>query len=432
MATRMLLNRVGMSFYRYIRKIASIVLVLILTVFMSCLVWSAPAQADDIFGCFQGTGNPPLCPSATDPEKPPLFGSSLGKSCVEGKNNDWDTSDKPDAESDVTVLSIHGGEIEPHTSQISKKLNEIYGWNRYDFSGHIRSNSSCEALYKSQNAECDISPNFCVLHITSVNFNHEKALNIVEKHPKAVAIHGCSQPSCSADTICVGGQAKSQIDAFINYVEEYKRVVPNVKLATFNVWKLKNTPSDESPCNFKRLLGASDRNIVNKAKKVDGSDTKGGLQLEINRRIRNSVANNPEDLLSKVIYGGIGHAMGERPLPLVVFNNSESYTENGRTFTRYNLSVENRSEYPSELFKSAPNLPPCGLETNSSRTWVNVYNAKTKQYIDRFCTPSPRLLDSIRIDVEQGQTSPEVVYISLEDRQTNKTYRSNEISIRTP
>jgi hypothetical protein len=124
--------------------------------------------------------------------------------------------------------------------------------------------------------------------------------------------------------------------------------------------------------------------------------------------------------------------MGERPLPLVVFNNSESYTENGRTFTRYNLSVENRSEYPSELFKPAPNLPPCGLEANSSRTWVNVYNAKTKQYIDRFCTPSPRLLDSIRIDVEQGQTSPDFVYISLEDRQTNKSYRSNEISIRTP
>src|SRR5262245_14279309 len=62
------------------------------------------------------------------------------------------------------------------------------------------------------------------------------------------------------------------------------------------------------------------------------------------------------------------------PTPQLVLTGTEDYIDAfGTPFTRYNLCVNNWSAFPAELFKAAPDLPPCGLNTNASRTWVEIF-----------------------------------------------------------
>jgi hypothetical protein len=113
------------------------------------------------------------------------------------------------------------------------------------------------------------------------------------------------------------------------------------------------------------------------------------------------------------------------PNPILVFTGTEDYTANDRLWTRYNLSVSNRREYPAELFAPAPQLPPCGLNTNASRTWVNIFQADGT-YLYGFCALSqPDDLDGIWFAVPLGSTPPPAVYITLVDRLSGITYMSN-------
>jgi phage replication-related protein YjqB (UPF0714/DUF867 family) len=404
----------------YIQKISSIVIGTILLIFINSLVWSGSAQAD-AFGCYQGTGNPLSCPN---PSNPALVGSAEGTNCVQGENQDWHTTTENVEGTDVIVLSIHGGNIEPNTSKISKDLQTLYNWERYDFSGHVI-NQACRNLRPILNPSCIVGDTYCVLHITSTNFNDPAVVLPVQAHPRAVSIHGCGS-SCSLNTICAGGRnfVTTQPTDFRNYVNNYKGLV-STPLLTFAFDDQVNQSDDGATCD-PSLAGNHMNNIVNQ------TDIGEGLQLEIQTSIRNRLANNniQYDLLRSVVYGGVAHAVGELPVPLVTFNSTESYTVSGKTFMRYKLHVENRSEYPSEIFAPAPSLPPCGSNTNSSRTWVRIYNASNNQYIYGFCAlSSPQLLNSIWFAVEQGNTPPAAVYVTLIDRETEKTYQSNRVTI---
>jgi phage replication-related protein YjqB (UPF0714/DUF867 family) len=412
---------------RYIRKLASIVLGTILLVFMNSLVWSGSAQAD-AFGCYQKIGNPPNCPNSS---KPSIVGSTEGSNCVQGKNGDWHTTTPNVVGSNVIVLSIHGGNIEANTSQISEDLQTLYGWDRYDFSGHV-SNQACRSLRTTLNSKCGVGDSYCVLHITSTNFNDSNAVNPVEMHPRTVSIHGCSSSSCSLHTICAGGRnsvtGMDQPIDFRNYVNTYKGLLSSLlpsELLTF-AFDDQHNQSDNGATCAAHLVGDDEDNIVNQ------NSIGEGLQLEISSNIRNFLVNNSieYDLLRGVVYGGVAHAVGELPVPLVTFNGSESYTVSGKTFIRYKLTVNNRSEYPSEIFAPAPNLPPCGSNSNSSRTWVSIYNATNNQYIYGFCAlSSPQSLNSIWFAVEQGKSPPASVYVSLLDREADRNYRSNRVTI---
>ena len=56
----------------------------------------------------------------------------------------------------------------------------------------------------------------------------------------------------------------------------------------------------------------------------------------------------------------------------------------GIAFTRYNLSVTNRASYPDSMFADAPDLPACGLNTDSARTWVDIQDGDGN-YLYGFC-----------------------------------------------
>jgi len=124
---------------------------------------------------------------------------------------------------------------------------------------------------------------------------------------------------------------------------------------------------------------------------------------------------------------------GELPSPLLAFTGSEFYTANETNFVRYNLSVTNYQAYPEAMFTSAPNLPPCGLNTSASRTWVDIYDASNNNRIYGFCAlESPSGLQSIWFGLPVGTPPPEEVYITLSDRATNLVYTSNNVHPITP
>lgn len=101
----------------------------------------------------------------------------------------------------------------------------------------------------------------------------------------------------------------------------------------------------------------------------------------------------------------------------------------GNPYTYYFLEVVNRSSFPEALFKPAPDLPPCGLNTNSSRTWVNILDEKNS-HLNGFCgLQSSEELANLWFAVLSNQPIPTRVYITLEDRQCGLTYQSDFIPI---
>ena len=117
------------------------------------------------------------------------------------------------------------------------------------------------------------------------------------------------------------------------------------------------------------------------------------------------------------------------PSPNLVYKGKGDYTVRGVAYTRYNLAVANRDDYPASLFKPAPDLPPCGLNNNSARTWVNIYNLEGG-YIYGFCAlSSPADLDGLWFAIAKGKTPPKSVYITLNDRRCKIVLKSNLVTI---
>ena len=85
----------------------------------------------------------------------------------------------------------------------------------------------------------------------------------------------------------------------------------------------------------------------------------------------------------------------------------------------------NKDQYPAAMFAAAPGLPPCGTNTNSSRSWVDFFNGR-QQRLYGFCAlGNPNNLGSIWFATAEGTVPPSYVYIEINDRQTNTRYRSN-------
>jgi sugar lactone lactonase YvrE len=91
----------------------------------------------------------------------------------------------------------------------------------------------------------------------------------------------------------------------------------------------------------------------------------------------------------------------------------------------FQLVIQNREAF-GELFRPAPELPPCGTNANASRTWVNVFS-ETGTRINGYCAFNTlQDLDLLRTPAPPGTR----VYVVLQDRATNVMYRSNTIELR--
>ena len=118
------------------------------------------------------------------------------------------------------------------------------------------------------------------------------------------------------------------------------------------------------------------------------------------------------------------------PAPRIAFAGTESYEAGGKQWTRYRITVTNRSDFPGDLFMPAPTLPPCGLNAEASRTWVDIHDGQGRKLYGFCALRTPKDLGSLWFAVEKNQSPPLQVYIVLIDRQTNRTYTSNFVATR--
>ena len=93
------------------------------------------------------------------------------------------------------------------------------------------------------------------------------------------------------------------------------------------------------------------------------------------------------------------------------------------------IQVVNWRAYDNAMFRKAPDLPPCGANKNSARTWVDIYNAAAANAsIYGFCSfASNNSLKGIwfKSSAPKGKGR---VYIVMNDRACKKNYKSNIIS----
>jgi hypothetical protein len=116
---------------------------------------------------------------------------------------------------------------------------------------------------------------------------------------------------------------------------------------------------------------------------------------------------------------------GPPPKPVLYMIGSEPYTAGGKNWIRYRYDVLNKAEYPADMFAAAPALPPCGSNTNASRTWVDFFDSTGKRLYGFCALSKPADLGKIWFALEEGVLPPSYVYIELNDRQINTKYKSN-------
>ena len=113
------------------------------------------------------------------------------------------------------------------------------------------------------------------------------------------------------------------------------------------------------------------------------------------------------------------------PNPILYMIGVEYFQASGKQFVRYKYDVLNKDEYPAAMFAAAPALPPCGNNTNASRTWVDFFDQSGRRLYGFCALGKPQDLGSIWFGLEVGVIPPSYVYIELNDRQTNTKYKSN-------
>jgi hypothetical protein len=114
------------------------------------------------------------------------------------------------------------------------------------------------------------------------------------------------------------------------------------------------------------------------------------------------------------------------PAPILALSGTDRYEANGTNWIRYGLTVQNNDQFPGDLFDHAPHLPPCGLNINSSRTWVHVYNNDHESF-SVFCALDS--LDSFWFAIQSNEAPPSSIYVELDDRECDQKYSSQLLPI---
>ena len=86
------------------------------------------------------------------------------------RNKDWKIITKRHNHSDILITAIHGGSIEPGTTEIARRISNIGQYNFYTFEG-LRSDNNAQ------------------LHITSTVFDEPQLLDMLNHSSKTISIH---------------------------------------------------------------------------------------------------------------------------------------------------------------------------------------------------------------------------------------------------
>ncbi|EZI39966.1 poly-gamma-glutamate hydrolase family protein [Staphylococcus haemolyticus] len=158
------------------------------------------------------------------------------------ENEDWEIITE-DRDSNVTILAIHGGGIEPATTELARVIANDGQFNYFAFNG----------MRTKENNE---------LHVTSINYDNDIAMDLVKTSESAITIHGC----LGEDEIAYIGGKDNLLKERI--VEELSQIGIEVK---------------EAPSH---MSGIQDNNIVNCTKNGVG------VQIELTSSLRKSLFKN--------------------------------------------------------------------------------------------------------------------------------------------
>ena len=143
-------------------------------------------------------------------------------------------------------------------------------------------------------------------------------------------------------------------------------------------------------------------------------------------KINKTVATLSASLMLAMLPGAAVSQTASLPNPILYLLGQEFYSTSAGNFVRYRYDVFNKDAYPAAMFAASPSLPPCGNNSNASRTWVDFFENRTNRRLYGFCAlGSPQDLGSIWFALPEGQVPPSYIYIEMIDRQTNTRYRSN-------
>ena len=158
------------------------------------------------------------------------------------ENNDWEIVTR-NLGSQVIIAAIHGGGIEPGTTEIAALTAKKGEYDYFSFKGT-----------KSKGNED--------LHVTSRNYDQSVLIEMIKNKTNAVAIHGCDG---DGNIIYIGGKDQKLIHEMTKQFEQL------------------NINVEQEP---EHISGAHDDNIINCCK------TGAGVQLELTPDLRKMCFNN--------------------------------------------------------------------------------------------------------------------------------------------
>lgn len=151
-----------------------------------------------------------------------------------------------DRKTKCVVIAIHGGRIEPNTTEIAKEIaGDIFSF--YSFQGIKEKNNT-------------------IFHVSSSTFDEPKCCDLVSKSEKVISIHGKRELD---DFVMLGGLDYSLI----------KNIEDALTKEGFKVFE----PA-------KNVMGDSSKNICNRC--ISGK----GVQIEISFGLRERLIKKPEEL----------------------------------------------------------------------------------------------------------------------------------------
>lgn len=158
------------------------------------------------------------------------------------ENNDWEIVTR-NLGSQVIITAIHGGGIEPGTTEIADLTAQKGEYDYFSFKGT-----------KSKGNED--------LHVTFRNYDQSVLMEMIKNKTNAVAIHGCDG---DGNIIYIGGKDQKLIHEMTKQFEQL------------------NINVEQAP---EHISGAHDDNIINCCK------TGAGVQLELTLGLRKMCFNN--------------------------------------------------------------------------------------------------------------------------------------------
>ncbi len=164
----------------------------------------------------------------------------------EGRDFQIEVQDRGDP---ITVLAIHGGRIELHTSEIARALAGD-DWNLYLFEGIMEKGNSR-------------------LHLTSHHFDERRATELAGRSQLCLSIHGFREKS--QHQVCLGGRNSELRSRVFTELRQSGLIEQTI----------------ENPCG--RFRGEEPGNIVNLCRQQ-------GVQLEISSALREHLSQSPGDL----------------------------------------------------------------------------------------------------------------------------------------